>query len=473
MITQEEKQEILELINEGFDINLISRELGLSLETLQQFIEEDKRKKEIAINNSKKETTPKKVEKEKEVVIQPKRENVKSDSKMDKIRNMYKQVYNKSNLRVETYSINRTELTPEQNELVEEIIEFIEGKLKVFDACDRKERRANAIQIVKEFKKIEDLSISMAQAERLYQLMNSKGLENLNTSTSDRIEYNVAVMKRNIGQKLAEAVEAETLKTDDCDEIKELLKKVPLSIERENRISVGAIKRRIEGRINNIQQQLAIYRVRNEISVEIRSVLKDLVDGNLDIENLNKKIEAEVERRSKIVPKGRLALSRQQQKKQAVMQLRMVLGDRGEKYPIKDAKETITVLYELSDKTELPLAVRTVVKNLIGQKQYGTALEICSGYIQKHSWDYEESEISKYVRALRKEVLCGQIGDMVLEKIKQPCQREEENVFIDTLEERLKKEKITLSMIKLGRSKDGLKEISLSDVWYKPVTKQK
>lgn len=108
---------------------------------------------------------------------------------------------------------------------------------------------------------------------------------------------------------------------------------------------------------------------------------------------------------------------------------------------------------------ELEQAIRTVVNNLIGVKDFERAKEVCNSFSSKDK--------EKNIRLLRNEIRNAEISDIVLKGISMNGTEEEERRYFELIEKGLKMGNIKLGAISLGKSKDGLRNIYLSDIWEK------
>ena len=76
-----------------------------------------------------------------------------------------------------------------------------------------------------------------------------------------------------------------------------------------------------------------------------------------------------------------------------------------------------------------------------------------------------EKSIRDYVDRLRKEIRNAEIGDIILKGLNMEATPEEEKSYIELIERGLQRGNVNLRAIPLGKSKDGLKDITLADIW--------
>ena len=134
--------------------------------------------------------------------------------------------------------------------------------------------------------------------------------------------------------------------------------------------------------------------------------------------------------------------------------------EKTQQYHIESPETTVFQIQELCD-GELVQAIRTVVKNLTSIKDFERAKEVCNKFSSKD----KGSPLSMYIRRLRNEIRNDEISDIVLKGINMNGTEEEENLYFELIEKGLKMGNVKLSEVSLGRSQDGLRSITLADIW--------
>ena len=269
-------------------------------------------------------------------------------------------------------------------------------------------------------------------------------------------------------KKLAEAIDIVQAQSDELEELKGLERKLTMGMQQNNQIVVGAVKSRIGNKISKIIQQKAIDRIRNDISEDIEFMIREIANGTLDSQIANKIIVKEGNKTIEKKPKNRFSLTEEQEKRQILVQIRTVLIEKSEQYHIENPEKTILQIQELCG-GELEQAIRTVVKNLINVKEFERAKEVCNRFSSKDN----ESSLSTYIRRLRKQIRNEQISDIVLKGLNLNGTEREERTYLELIEKGLKRRNIKLSAISLGKSQDGLRNITLADIWEDENQKEK
>lgn len=454
MLKQNEINEIKKLIQSGFDLELISFELDLPIEQVRQC------KIELDKNNARTKSSTKKVSDE---------SNTTEYSKISHLREKYRQLYYRSD---KTEGIKQKTLSKKEMELINTVISVIEEKINEMKNLSKKEKRSIAFTILSELKKIEEYPLPMSQAEQLYRLMCSQELQELNSFAKDTIDYSINKHRNRIANKYAKAIDIEQYNSDDIEELKALERKITVQMAKENPMSVGSIKSRISSRITAKQQEQAIDRIRNNISTSIISIIKSLANGNIDIQRANEIIDEEAKKRVANKPKTKFSLNEEQERRQILIQIRTAIEEKADKFRIQNPENAVLQLQQLCG-GKIEQSVRTVVMNLIEQKDFETAKRICDKFSIKNKDEKFESEHTKYMRGLKDDIRNAEIGNVVMTAINMNGTPEEEMTYFSLVEKGLKMGNVSLKAIPLGKSKDGMKRITLADIWTDEIERDK
>lgn len=430
MIKNNELSEIKELIEKGFDLELMSFELDIPLEDLIQLKKDIETSKKIKLANSK--------------------------NPMEQVRERYNKLFF-ANYKKEVEIPKK--LTMQQIELVNSVTTTIDKEIKEMKGLSKKEKRKNVNSILMLLKQIKDFNLSIEQAEKLYNLMQSSELEHLNLSIEDKMDYYVKINRDRIAKKFAKAIDYAHLQTSDFEELKALERKITSKMEKSNPIFIGGIRTNIYNKMSKIQQQIISERIRNDVPTSISAIINDIVIGKLDVQNANEIINSEAKKRVESKPKTRFSLTEEQERRQILIQIRTVLSDRAEQYRIENPEVAIMQIQKLCG-GELEQSIRVVVKNLIGQKEFERAKQICN----KYALD-EEKVTPVFITRLKKEIRNKEISDTVLRGIAANGSLEEGIAFYNLIENGLKAGNVKPETISLGKSQDGLRTITLADVW--------
>ena len=408
-----ESNEIKELIKKGFDLELISFELDIPIEEVKRLKLELEAERE---NNFTKQY-------DNERIINDEIKN--ANLKMQQIRRRYRKIFFKSNKIDTEQTIN---LQKQNDELVNSAIleiEKIEEILKNNEGHSQKEIKELSKTIITELNKIEEYQLTVEQAEKLYYLINSKTLKEIELGNNEKkYNYRMSRNRKIILRKLTEAIDLVQSQTEEVEELKKLERKLTFEIQKNNQILIGTVKSKIENKILKINQQKAIDKIRNDVPENVELIIKSLAKGTLDINKADQIIEKEAEKRIESKLKNKFALTKEQEKNQILMQIRTGLMEKSEQYNIENPEKTIMLMEELNN-GKIELAVRTVVKNLINRKEFEKAKEVCKKFSSKD----KESSLSIYIRDLKKEIRNNEIGDFVLRGINMKGTPEEKSKF--------------------------------------------
>ena len=197
-----------------------------------------------------------------------------------------------------------------------------------------------------------------------------------------------------------------------------------------------------------------------DIPKEIEEIIIDISKGVLDIENANRTIEYETKKRLENRPKTIFRLTEEQVKRQIFIQIKTALKDSPEQYYLENPERSILQMEQLMG-GELEQNIRTVVDNLLELKDFERAKEVCNTFLNKS----EENSFITYIRTLKKQINNTELGDIILKGIKTTGTAREERAYLNLIEKGLKAGNVKLESISLGKSQDGLRKISLADVW--------
>lgn len=242
-----------------------------------------------------------------------------------------------------------------------------------------------------------------------------------------------------------------------------LRKKLTIKMAQKNPIVVGTVKSKLGNKITRINQKNASDRIRNNIPINIENIIRDIASGTLDIQAANEVIDEEARKILESRPKNIFAFKEEQAKGQIFIQIRTALMENPEKYHIENPNITIMQVQKLCG-GELERAIRVVIKNLIGSKDFERAKELCTSFASKYNG-------SLSLTNLRKEIRNAEIADIVLKGININGTMEEEKVYLKLIEKGLEIGNVKLEAISLGKSQDGLRNIALADIWPEEIQK--
>ncbi len=450
MISSSKEKQIKELIRKGFDLELISFELDIPLEEINQF--------KLQLETGKKDNKPK-THNVKEIIDQ------RNKAAHLKIKHV-KERYNKTFITVDKSEVKLpSKLSRQEIERINLKIEEIKNIIAKMEGFSEEEKRKNINLISSKLKTIEKYNLSIEQSEKLYNLMQSEELKNMNKGKAYRKAIN---SNRNISiNKLIESIDIAQYQTENVEELKRLEKRLTPTLAQEKPLIVGAIRTKISNKILKIQQQNAIEKIRNNIPIEIEQIIRDIASDKLNIQTANAIIDEEAKKRIENKSKNKFTLTQEQERKQILIQIKTVLAEKSKQYNIENPEKAIAQIQELCG-GDTGQSLRTVIKNLIGSKKYNKAKEICD----KFSDNDKESQNLIYIKRLRNEIRNAEISDIVMRVINTNGTIEEERACIELIEKGLKIGNVKPRAVYLGKNQDGSRSITLEDVWTDEKTKR-
>lgn len=450
MVKPNELEEVKKLIRNGFDLELISFELDIPIEKIKQY--------KIELETTKKSQSTKKPRTREKMNSRNKQAN----SKMQKMREKYNKLYFTSN-RIET---EKQKKLPRQNvELINSIIEYIKERIENIKGLSKQESVREVNKILTILKQIEDYQLTIEQAEKIYFLLQTV---ELNSNKIDKNNLYIDECKRIVIKKLVEAIDIAQAQTEEVEELKDLERRLTMEMQKNNQIVVGAVRSRIENKITKIIQQKTIERIRNNIPENIEFIIGELANGTLDFQIANEIIDKESKKRVERQPKTRFRLTEEQEKRQILIQIRRGLMENAEQYHIVNPEKTIIQIQTLCE-GNLEQAILAVVKNLTNIKDFERAKKVCDKFSKEDS----ETSVSTYIRMLKKQIRNEEISDIVLKGLNMQGTEKEEETYFELIEKGIKMGNINLKAVSLGKSQDGLRNITLANIWGDEAKKEK
>ena len=445
MIEQEKIKEIKKLIKEGFDLDLISFELEIPIEQVRQCKREmeELKRKNLNTNHGRSAMS---------VIAE---RNAQAHEKMKGVRERYISLFLKSNT---TKSKERKPLSQKERELIETAISIIEERMTGIQDRTKRERRGIGLGVLEQVKKIEGFQLTIEQAEKLYTLISSEHLKGLRKDYEDRIDFSINLHRKRIINQFVESIKLKQEECEDIEELKGLRRKMTVEMEKESPLLVNSTRREITNRIEQLQKKNAIDRIRNNISANISAVITDLVSGNIDMKKANEIIDEEAKNRVASKPKTKFSLTEEAERRQILLQIRTGISEKADIYKIENPEAMVAQLQELC-RISVEEAVRIVATNLISIKDFKTAKSLCDKFSDK------DTHLLGTFRKLKDDITKAEFGDLVLRGIKDARSVDEERAYIEMIEKALASGNITLEGIHLGKSSDGLRDITLADVW--------
>lgn len=500
-IRKEKEQEIMRKLREGESIETIIRDRELNVcEEGVRYIKENRRyerkgreKKAIEPKTTKTKVAEQKKAKPRDVkqnvqgqngekpkavktATTPIKENTETNKESEQTSETHKKLELMRRKYKEKYSLkigqdnNRKqdkELTMREKEIVNNCLE------KMMQAVDNWDgSRTNAKELIKTIfdnaKTVYDKNIDMEQATQLVSIMDSSNVEAALKYFKDVIALKINGIRKKAYRKLAEKISEEMEETDDLETLEKLEKKMTTQMEKEN-LAVLNVRTNLSKKIERIKREEITKRIREDIPTELQTIISGLAKGKLDVEEAKKVIENMAKNRVEQKKATKFTLTEEQVRKRYLMQISKALSEQAEKYPIENPEQTMQLLQSLTNGSFL-LQLNTVVENLVSRKEFEEADKICQSYVSKTN---NNIEAFAYIKNLRKRTRNAKIGDLVYRTIHSNLSSEEEEKFWGLLQEGLGRNNVKMANIVVGKTQDGLRSITLEDIWPEKVVELK
>ncbi len=448
------KDQIKELIENGFELELISLELKIPIEYIKNV------KKEMQFKN-----------RLSTLKIKDNVEDNRTVSKIDQMRKRYDEIFKgkKEDSFNEQEQIRK--LSEKEQKEIDLKIDKVEDIIKDVNEKNVKEKIneiASLIDIVTKY------PLSIEQLERINNILQDNMLTfitrkiSLKSSNISLKSSNILKRaKREVLNKLIQSIETAQSKTEDLEELKRLRKKITTKLENQNQIFISSLRYSIDAKITKLEQQRILRNMQEEeVSEELLNLAEDILNGKTDQQEANQIIDKEAKERISNRPKSKFALTEEREKQQIKVKIRFIMENYVKSSKIQDASIAISNLSRILE-TDKNLSVKTIIQMLINGKEFNRAKHVCNQLEENE----EDSKEKKFIRATKNKVINAEIGDMILKVIKDEMTQEECETYFKMIENRLMQSNVKLSDIPLGKSEDGLKRISLADIWDKNIKK--
>lgn len=443
MVKERELALIREIIADGYEnLDAISFELDIPMVTLVEI----KRQVELEKKNQK-------TKAEAERSIQ--NERYESIQRLGQLRRNYEFIYNGLNTKSEHKKIpQETPDNPVASTTIERIETIVENDKSV---------KNRLVSVLKELENIKNESISLNQAERIISIiMDRQKLPVPDVDSSGVMNYTIKTYKKIMIKKLVEGVKVKLELTNDVKELARLNRVLSSVVEQADYVLVAPVKMCIQSKISKIQIEKRNYDMENNFSEDILTILNNFAAKDMKEEEIDQAIENEVQRRisnnTSIYP-GMDSVEKQ--RVQVYYKLVKAMERLAEEYPIERADKVIEVL-EKKFGMGFDSNLRAVISNYIERNQFVAANYICDRFIKTMSSDDERSN---RINRVKSDIMRAEIGQIILRGIQASATEQEQNQFFDVLERKMKQHRYGYSLIPLGRTKDGMKKITLDDIW--------
>lgn len=322
------KEEVKRLIQTGeFELELIAFEYDIPMETILEW---------------KKELESQKVEKNYTTAnnsgLQAEKRNAAIYAKAKEIEQRYLKLYYdvKKNKNV---SKNHLDITNKQDdkkiELIKKTLFLMKKKIKSLEGVSEsnertilvKEMLSNFINL-DTYLKLKNIVIPIDIIDDYIKILFSDEIQdfiqNASTYESKRL---INSAKNIIGYQLSRTIDNKLEESNDIEELQALLLKLTPELIKSS-ISLNSTKRKIESKIISLKQANKSNNLKNNISINMKSIITDLINGELDIQNANNLIDIEAKEinRSRLV-NNRFSITEEQDRKQILIQIRTAIRE--------------------------------------------------------------------------------------------------------------------------------------------------
>lgn len=381
-------------------------------------------------------------------------------NKFETMREKYKKIY--FDIKKEEVC-NQKKNSEEERKKIDLAIEKIEEILESIDGQTEHNKKVKAFSVFKLISEIKKYQYSIEQAEKMLLLLQAPQLKNIKLVNMDERNLYQTLFyttKGAITKKLIQAIDFAQSETSDIEELKQLKQNISYNPFKRYEGLAEGVKNKINIKIRKNPQQEMLDKIKSEIPKNLLEVVRDLANGELDIESANSIINEEAKKRVKSRVKNKFTLTEEQERKQIIFQIKTALEERAEQYPVKNPEESISELYCLSNDS-LEQSISCVVENLINNKSFETAKKV----YEKFYLENQPKENSVSMVSIKNRIRNAEIGDMVLRGIQANRNDEQDEKNYKLIEKGLKTGNVNIRTISLGKTQSGVRNITLADIW--------
>ncbi len=464
MLKQYKLEQIKKLIADGFDLELIAFELDIPLEELHQIsANQEPQSHEQPTSNLQSTHKPQsKLKTAREVIAE---RNMALSLKVQKMRERYMQLYYANNQQTDT-TIQKP--APEHKALIEASITFAESTILKIDSLSKADKIKGAKSILLDFKKIQDYPLTYDQARKAYDVLVSNQFLGVFSRVDTVIHNTIRLMKKKFIDSMISSIDAQISQTRDIEELRKLSAQITLQMAKDNPIRVDGLKSVISSKISKLQQQIAMDKIRNNVSPNIQTILTRLADGTINLENAHEIIHAEALQRLAQSPQNRFSLTDAQHRQQILIQISTVLMEKNEEYQIINPQKTISDLQKLRD-GDLDSAIRSVIGNMVRSKRFDECKKVCDSFSAAQQGN---PQLSTTITKQKSEIRNAEISDYVLRGIHSKGTVQSDAEYFRLIEDGLKQANINPIAISLGKNQAGTHTITLADILSDPAEKK-
>ena len=431
MLEKYDKTIIMELIDEGYELERISLEFKIPIIELQKLKLELERKKANIINARN--------------GIVTKRKTI---SDMEEMRIKYNSLINGENK--ESSELSGKKLSDEEQQIVQNVINEAKQLIELSKSNPLINQRLKIFFL--NIKKIQNFPLTLNQLEQLKDIINDEFFKKI----SDKKLY--PMMKENqkiIMDKYLQAIDEYYSNARDIESLKYLIKKLSGTFQRPYTLPIESRKRKIENQINSLMQKNAMNSIERRCSPEVLNIAKKLASGTCDIKKASEFIDLEAKKMWEKSEKNKFVLTEEQNKNKIFTQIKTLIRENAEKYPIDDPKKVSTQMMKLFN-CQILEVLPCIVDNMVKRNEFKKT-DIFIDSVSKNVSDYRS------IRMLKRKVKIAEIGSIIVKGLKAQGTPEEEKAYVDLIENGLERYQLNPNLIIIGKAKNG-KDILLSDI---------
>ena len=344
------------------------------------------------------------------------------------------------------------QLTVEQIEEIEKRLEQLEELGNTLNDGRAFGKREEILQnILKSLSYMDSLYLPLEYAEKVYRLLPSrytvKECKSVIAFDTKKVRYH---------QKYMDAI------SDRIEETENVEESTVSTTWKDSYIVVSTLISKIDKKISQISKPLA-----QQPTEGVKNIVKLVIGEEYHEEEAKKLLEIEAE---KYLEKQKQSIEENRQNsyylqnqnytiERARKQIRYqieILVSRSKEYQIQDIDRTYQRLQEFTDD-----AFRPIIENLLMNKRFDEAKKLAFKCFPRT----DDLELAKRGNQYKSKIRLAQIADFIMKGINAPeGSIQDEDQWYEMLDNGIKRSKVFPNTIILGKTKDGLRDITWNDV---------
>ena len=409
---------------------------------------------------------------ENQIALDKNTEKHKQSNRPTKLQLLRKRYYRAYDADYRTPQQEEPKLSEEEITKITEILDTVKPKIDALPKYSKNMQLAVVSTVIKELKYIDDKTVPLDIAERLYELFpDNRKLRLGEVSTIRKVDQ-----KRSFYfNKFSETVNRMIDKEEDPKKLQELSERLKKLFAKNKETRNFSFESKIKARITNMNKTVFDADTPTETVIEIaNSLWEENYDENKTQSLITQETLAFYERRKQFVEENasnenfkRMQMPTEEgSRRQIIKQITDFIRDSEKE--ITDADRIYQRLLRVGQNQSV--VINIIISNLISNFRFDEARKFLDEKVNSKG-NTIETAIARQCRA---RIRNAEIADYIMKGIEASSgQIQDENKYYETIVRGIEQANISPDVIVLGKSRDGLKTITWKDVMEKQKNKNR